>query len=293
LVCDQCRSLVHANELQQISSHAKSLESSEQFLEARDVWQQALKLLPEASKQAVWIREHVAELERTASAWSELGHAKEGKKKAIAASVLAFVVSFSLFIAFESAYGGWKFGVGFSALILIHEFGHFLDVRRRGMKADLPIFMPGLGAFVRFRSLNITGDVRAGVALAGPFAGLISAAACAALWYGTGDRYWASLAQSAAWLNLLNLAPVWILDGGQAAAALGKMQRALILIASLAMWRVTGESVYFVVAAGALFRTFVKDTPEKPSPAITAYFLAVLVLLGAVMYLVPGKGFGL
>jgi hypothetical protein len=56
---------------------------------------------------------------------------------------------------------------------------------------------------------------------------------------------------------------------------------------------VTGESVYFVVAAGALFRTFVKDTPEKPSPAITAYFLAVLVLLGAVMYLVPGKGFGL
>ena len=262
-------------------------------MEARDAWDSALKLLPESSQQAAWIRNKVAELEQTASAWSELGHAAANKRDVVRASAGAFIVSFALFIVFESLYGGVKFGIGFSVLILVHEFGHFIDIKRRGMKADLPVFLPGLGAFVRFRSAIDSREVRAGVSLAGPLAGLLSAAACGILWYLTGDKFWASLAQSAAWLNLLNLTPVWVLDGGQAASALSKAQRGLILIAAILMWRVTGESVYFVVAAGALFRVFTKDTPKESSPKMAVYFAALVILLGAVMYFVPGKGFGI
>lgn len=292
-MCERCRSLVYANELQQISSHAKSLEDNQQFLEARDEWNSALRLLPESSKQAVWIRDHIAGLERIGTAWAELGHAQESKQRATSASAGAFLVSFALFIAFESYYGGLAFGIGFSVLILVHELGHFIDVKRRGMQADLPIFIPGMGAFVRFRSSVISREVRAGVSLAGPFAGFISAAVCGVIWYGTGEKYWASLAQSAAWLNLLNLTPVWILDGGQAASALSRSQRALILATAVVLWAVTGESVFFVVAGGALYRMFAKDTPLQPSALMGYYFLVILAFLAAVMYLVPGTGFGI
>lgn len=292
-MCDECRSLVYADELQQISFHAKSYERNQQFLEARDEWNSALKFLPEDSKQAIWIREHVADLARTGDEWAESGQAAEAKQRATKASAIAFLISFALFIAFESMLGGLAFGIGFSVLILVHEFGHFVDVKRRGMQADLPIFIPGMGAFVRFRSAVISPEVRAGVSLAGPFAGFLSAAGCAAIWYFTGERYWAALAQSAAWLNLLNLTPVWILDGGQAASALDRGQRAVVLAAAVVLWALTRETVFFVVAAGALFRVFAKDTPARPSPVMTSYFFLLLALLAAVMYVVPGTGFGI
>lgn len=292
-MCEHCRALVYASELQQISAQAKILETDQHFLKARDEWNAALKLLPSESQQAVWIKDKVAELERTASAWSEMGHAAPEKPSVIRASAGAFVISFALFIMFESLYGGVKFGIGFSILILIHELGHFIDIKRRGMKADLPLFLPGLGAFVRFRSAIISREVRAGVSLAGPLAGLLSAAVCAVVWYVTQDKFWASLAQSGAWLNLLNLTPIWILDGGQAASALNKIQRVAILIAALSMWWVSSESVYFIVVAGALTRTFIPDAPQEGSGKMTAYFVALVILLGVVMYLVPGKGFGI
>jgi Zn-dependent protease len=293
LVCDKCRALVYANELQHASELAKSAEAKQQYREARDYWQSALRLLPESSKQAAWIRDHLEELDRTGNAWEDMGGANESRRQALKASVVAFLFSFAAFVAFESFYGGFAFGVGFSVLILLHEFGHFIDVHRRGMKADLPIFLPGLGAFVRFRSLAISREVRAGVSLAGPFAGFLSAALCGAIWYATGNRYWASLAQSGAWLNLLNLTPVWVLDGGQAASALSKSQRVLLLATAIILWAVTRESLFFVVVIGAAYRVFVKDLPPQPSSRMTLYFLVTMILLAAVLYLVPGKGFGI
>jgi Zn-dependent protease len=284
---------VYAAELQLISARAKSLEADGHLLEARDEWNAALKLLPADSKQNLWIVGKLTELENAASASPQQGSAAVEARKPLLATISAFLVSFALFIVFESFYGGLKFGIGFSVLILIHEFGHFIDVKRRGMKADLPVFIPGLGAFVRFRSSMISREVRAGISLAGPLAGLLSSSACAGVWYATGDKYWASLAQSGAWLNLLNLTPVWVLDGGQAASALGKPQRAALLLVSIVMWKLSGESVYLIVAAGALFRSISKDAPQTPSIKMSAYFAALLVLLGLVMYLAPGTGFGI
>jgi Zn-dependent protease len=279
--------------LEQLSLNARTLEQGQQYSDARHEWSSALRYLPAESKQAAWIREHVAELDRTADAAIEMGVAADAKQRAIRASVIGFLLSFALFIGFETLYGGLAFGIGFSVLILIHELGHFVDIRRRGMHADLPIFIPGMGAFVRFRSSLISPEVKAGISLAGPFAGLLSAAGCAAIWYTTGDRYWAWLAQSAAWLNLLNLTPVWILDGGQAASALGRSQRLVILAGAVILWALTRETGFFVVAAGALYRAFSKDTPAQPSPVMTSYFFLLMALLGGVMYIVPGTGFGI
>src|SRR6266581_9218418 len=46
---------------------------------------------------------------------------------------------------------GWRFGVGFVLLILVHELGHFVEARRQGLHPGLPIFIPFFGAYVEIR----------------------------------------------------------------------------------------------------------------------------------------------
>jgi hypothetical protein len=62
-----------------------------------------------------------------------------------------FLVSFGAFLTFACYVCGLCFGVGITGLILAHEAGHFFDVRRRGLTAKLPVFLPGVGAYVRTR----------------------------------------------------------------------------------------------------------------------------------------------
>jgi Zn-dependent protease len=98
------------------------------------------------------------------------------------------------------------------------------------------------------------------------------------------------LGVAGAWLNVLNLIPVWILDGGQAVLVLNKMERVALLTACLALWLFLGENVFFLVAAGATWRLFTKDVPTKPSFAIAAYYIGVLTALGMVLRAVAGQG---
>ena len=100
---------------------------------------------------------------------------------------------------------------GFAVQILIHELGHVFAVKRRGLKADLPVFLPGFGAYVRWQGFDISVDARAEIALAGPFFGLLAAAGCMGLYAYTQRPVFAALAHAGAWLNLINLIPVWML----------------------------------------------------------------------------------
>jgi Zn-dependent protease len=205
---------------------------------------------------------------------------------------LKFLFSLGAFLGFYWVAFGVKFGVGFAILILIHEMGHYLDIKRRGLSADMPVFLPGFGAYVRWQAAGVSKETRAGVSLAGPLAGTISAILCAIVWWKTGDAFWAALASSGAWLNAMNLIPVWVLDGGQATLALGKTERWILLTASLALWLVLHESVFVLVAGGMTWRLFTKDLAPNPSRSIATYYAAVLATLGIVMSLMPHKEFG-
>ena len=114
------------------------------------------------------------------------------------------------------------------------------------------------------------------------------------LWWQTGNPLWAGLARAGAVLNLLNLVPVWVLDGGQAARALSKTERLVLLTACLALWLVLKEGMFFLVAVGAGYQVFFAgDLPAHPSRATTIYFIAVLTALGVVLHLMPGTGMGM
>jgi Zn-dependent protease len=114
----------------------------------------------------------------------------------------------------------WTFAAGFVVLLFVHEMGHVLQLRREGVKASAPMFIPFFGAFVAMKELPKDALAEARVGLAGPVLGSLGAALLVPVWLVTGDDFWAALAFVAFFLNLLNLAPVLPLDGGRAMAAM-------------------------------------------------------------------------
>lgn len=115
---------------------------------------------------------------------------------------------------------GWSFAVGFVLLLLVHEMGHVLQLRREGIKASAPMFIPFLGALVAMKELPKDAAAEARVGLAGPVLGSLGCLIPLALYGLTDDELFKALAFVGFFLNLFNLLPVLPLDGGRAMAAL-------------------------------------------------------------------------
>ena len=112
---------------------------------------------------------------------------------------------------------GWGFATGFVILILIHEAGHAVAMRREGIPASAPVFIPFVGAFIAMRGRPRNAYVEAKVALGGPLAGSIAAWATLAAGLAFGHPLLVALGHAAVFLNLFNLIPVSPLDGGRIA----------------------------------------------------------------------------
>jgi Zn-dependent protease len=123
-------------------------------------------------------------------------------------------------IAAYATIWGFQFAAGFVVLLLVHELGHVIQLRREGIKASAPMFIPFLGALITSKSLGDNAAAEARVGLAGPILGSIGAAACILIWHATGNDLFRALAFTGFFLNLFNLLPVVPLDGGRAMAAM-------------------------------------------------------------------------
>jgi len=115
---------------------------------------------------------------------------------------------------------GWRFAAGFVLLLLVHEMGHVIQLRREGVKASAPMFIPFMGAVIWARSFGGNALAEARVGLAGPILGSLGAAAVAVASYPLHSNLLRALAFTGLFLNLFNLLPVVPLDGGRAMAAL-------------------------------------------------------------------------
>jgi Zn-dependent protease len=136
---------------------------------------------------------------------------------------LKFVTVAGSMIVSVGAYallGGWWFGVGLVGLIFAHEMGHVLALRRQGVRASAPLFIPFMGAVIGMRGLPANAWREAEIALAGPLLGSLAAAAVWALGAYEHSNFLVALAFVGFFINLFNLIPLVPLDGGRAVAAL-------------------------------------------------------------------------
>jgi len=307
LACPQCHALTHARRLEELAGSASAHEQSHDLIAARADWQAALELLPADSSQAAWVRAKLTELAKLGQTRAKPGKSdapawtrRLGPLAPVAAVLLKgkmllsllklpFLLSFATFAALYWGLYGASFGIGMAVLILVHELGHLVEVRRRGLAADLPMFIPGFGAYVRWTAAGVTPDVRAQVSLAGPLAGAGGAALCGLIWVQTHDRLWLALASFSAFINVMNLIPVWQLDGGQAMVAIGRTGRIGITCAAVLFAAFFSQPLLLLVAGGAIYRAFEKERPaDTPSAyGVTLYFIIVLAMLSYLTTLAP------
>lgn len=122
---------------------------------------------------------------------------------------------------------GWKFAVGLVYLLFIHEMGHMVGARMKGVPTSPAIFIPFMGAAVGMKEKpkNIKDDVF--ITYLGPLAGFISILPFFALYAVNKDPFWLVMLQVGAMINLFNLVPMMPLDGGHIARMLSN--RLLIL----------------------------------------------------------------
>ncbi len=198
---------------------------------------------------------------------------------------------------------GWKYAVGFVLMLFIHELGHFIAARKRGLRAGLPTFIPFLGAWTELKDQPHDAETEAFVGLGGPLLGTVAALAC----------YWAArnwelswllaVAYSGFFLNLINLIPVSPLDGGRIMAVVSP--RIWLLGAPIIVymawrsfspiWLIIGIfAVPYVLQALRFDRQSAEhrayyDVPMKTRWEYAGYYLLLLVFLAVMVNEVNGQ----
>lgn len=283
---------------------------------ATELWTEAVTLLPHGAKQRAAILARIREVSPKDETVAPVKKSPAPKWLAALGGiglllwklkfVLAFVLtkgkflllgltkwktafSMLLFLGVYWTVFGWKFALGIVISIYIHEMGHVAELRRRGLPASAPMFIPGVGAFVRLQSQPANNIEDARIGLAGPWWGLAAAIVAWLIALATDSALMIAIAQVGAWINLFNMIPVWQLDGGRAFRALTRKQRMLATGGAGVAWFVTAESMLILVILGGLYRSFVgPHDPDGDRTGLVAYLVLLAALGALVMLEVPG-----
>jgi len=181
---------------------------------------------------------------------------------------------------------GWRFAAGFIAGIYVHEMGHVWMLRRYGLRASAPMFIPGFGAFVSLYDSPADAAQDARIGLAGPFWGAGAALACLLPTIVFPGGVWVAIARATAYINLFNLTPVWTLDGGRAFRALDYRQRIWWLGVAAALWYLTDSGLFLILLVGGAYRVFwKKDHAPAGDQGVFFQFAGLMALLGAMLLL--------
>jgi Zn-dependent protease len=143
-----------------------------------------------------------------------------GKIKFILPILLKTGGSMVLMVGVYASIWGWKWALGFVLLLLLHECGHLIVAKWFGLPVSAPMFIPFMGAFIALKEAPRNAWMEACVGVGGPILGSLAAAACHALGLALNYPLLIALAWSAYFLNLFNLTPVGMLDGGRIVTAL-------------------------------------------------------------------------
>jgi Zn-dependent protease len=161
---------------------------------------------------------------------------------------------------------GWQFALGFVVLLFVHECGHLLVAKKFGLKVGAPVFIPFMGAFIALKDAPRNAWIEACVGIGGPMLGTFGALVCNSIGELADAPMFFALAWSGYFLNLFNLTPVGMLDGGRIVTALSRW----LWIPGFAMliwfgWKYPNFIVWLIVLLSLprIFSLFRKRTEEE------------------------------
>ena len=316
LSCPGCHQLVHADELKALQDQAQRRAAAGDRETALNTWREALELLPPSSRQAQLIRLKIEELTAAVGKPAPKASAPTGKLAGLGAlglllwklkSVLLVLLTkgklvlmgftkMGTLLSMLASVGvywtiwGWRFALGFVLSIYLHEMGHVFALRKLGIAATAPMFVPGLGAFIRAKQYPATPAEDAEVGLAGPIWGLGAAAICYAIGQLWDAPLFAALAQFGAWVNLFNLLPVWQLDGGRGLRALDRKQRWLCAALVGVVLLGTGQQLLWLILFAIVGRAWFEKPPEQGNQRVLFTYVALVAVLAflSVMHVPTG-----
>jgi len=300
LACPACSALVHRAKLEELAGLADAAVAQGDHAAARAHWLEARQLVPLRSEQHELIGARITELTtriegasarpstraggswkgRTIGVGAAIGLLLIGKLKflLLGLSKLSTVASMFGFILVYWSIHGWPLAVGLAGSIYVHEMGHVAMLRRLGINASAPLFIPGVGALVMLRQ-HVTDPVTdARIGLAGPVWGLGAAVVAWVLYQITGTPIWLAIAELTGFLNLFNLLPIWQLDGSRGFHALSRSQRWVVVgVIGMAL-ALTGVKLLWILGAVALYRTVRGEQGPGHQPTVVTFAVLVLAL---------------
>ena len=302
LACPVCSTLVHAEELKRLAAAADTAAREGSLRAARTEWERALTLLPSRSHQHTVVQGRITELTRridddgTRTAFPTPNDKPWWWRTVAAVGTIAlflgtklkflllgltklstFASMFAFFGVYWSIYG-WPLALGIVVSIYIHEMGHVAMLRRLGIAAGAPLFIPGMGAVVMLKQHITDPLVDAKIGLAGPVWGLGAGLAAAGVYLLTEAPIWFALAQITGFLNLFNLTPIWQLDGSRGMHVLSRTERWTVVAAIAVALLLTEQPLLFIVGAVAVWRAMQRES--GPGDArIVATFVALVMAL--------------
>jgi Zn-dependent protease len=161
---------------------------------------------------------------------------------------------------------GWWYAVGFVLLIFVHELGHYLAARQRGLDVGLPTFIPFVGAWVELKDMPHDVETEAWIGLAGPLLGTIGALVCYFLARSYDSSLLLAVSYAGFFINLFNLIPLSPFDGGRITAILSPRIWLLgvpVLIAVF-LWNPSPILILMAILAAPQVMRAWKFDPEAP-----------------------------
>lgn len=188
--------------------------------------------------------------------------------------------------------------VGLVAMILIHEIGHVVAAKQKGLPVSAPFFIPFIGALIMMKRHPRDALTEAYVAYGGPFWGTIGATAAFGVgWYGVhqfggaGWYIWIVIAKIGFFLNLFNMLPMKPLDGGRIASAISRWLWIVGLIGgalAIIMLKAWLLILFWVLFAVDLYKTYIRKTPAQPTQYTLRWEIPLQPLLDQGFF-IPGE----
>ena len=171
---------------------------------------------------------------------------------------------------------GWRYAAGFIALLFVHEMGHYIAARQRGLNVGAPTFIPFVGAWIELKELPHDAETEAYVGLGGPLVGTLGALACYFLArdMGSDGRWLLAVSYSGFFLNLFNLIPLSPLDGGRITAVLSPRLWLLGVPVLLGLFWLNPSPMLILIAVMAAPQVMKAWRFQPDDPAHAGYYRA-------------------